>query len=55
MRGIGGFEAEQIFEVIAGIALKSVTNYVSSAFDLPLDDQFQAQAWSADSDHNRAA
>ena len=50
-----GFGTEQIFEVIAGVALKTVTNYVGSVFDLPLDDQFQAQAWSADSDHDRAA
>ncbi len=42
-----GFGTEQIFEVIAGIALKTITNYVSSVFDLPLDRQFQAQAWSA--------
>ena len=46
-----GFGAEQIFEVIAGIALKTITNYVGSVFDLPLDSQFQAQAWSAASDH----
>jgi uncharacterized peroxidase-related enzyme len=44
-----GFTAEQIFEVIAGIALKTITNYVSSVFDLPLDRQFQAQAWPASS------
>jgi uncharacterized peroxidase-related enzyme len=50
-----GFRAEQIFEVIAGIALKTVTNYVGSVFGLPLDGQFQAQAWSADSDQTRAA
>ena len=41
-----GFAAAQIFEVIAGIALKTVTNYVSTVFGLPLDDQFEAQAWS---------
>ncbi len=46
-----GFGTEQIFEVIAGIALKTITNFVSSVFDLPLDRQFQAQAWSAGSDH----
>jgi uncharacterized peroxidase-related enzyme len=50
-----GFGTEQIFEVIAGVALKTVTNYVGSVFDLPLDEQFQAQAWSADNDQNRAA
>ncbi len=46
-----GFRTEQIFEVIAGIALKTITNYVDSVFDLPLDSQFQAQAWSPDGDH----
>lgn len=46
-----GFRTEQIFEVIAGIALKTITNYVGSVFDLPLDRQFQAQAWSVSSDH----
>jgi uncharacterized peroxidase-related enzyme len=50
-----GFRAEQMFEVIAGVALKSVTNYVGGVFNLPLDDQFQAQAWTADSDKSRAA
>ncbi len=42
-----GFGTEQIFEVIAGVALKTITNYVSTVFDLPLDEQFQANAWSA--------
>lgn len=40
-----GFGTEQMFEVIAGIALKTVTNFVGSVFDLPLDEQFQARAW----------
>lgn len=47
-----GFAAEQIFEVIAGIALKTITNYVSSVFDLPLDPQFQSQAWPTGDDHS---
>ncbi len=46
-----GFGTEQIFEVIAGIALKTISNFVNGVFDLPLDSQFQAQAWSASSDH----
>ena len=46
-----GFATEQVFEIIVGVALKTITNYVSSVFDLPLDRQFQAQAWSAGSDH----
>ena len=40
-----GFGTEQIFEVIAGVALKTITNFVGSVFDLPLDVQFQAQVW----------
>ena len=43
-----GFEQEQILEVIIGIALKTVTNYVSGAFDLPLDAAFQHQAWTSE-------
>ena len=42
-----GFGPEQVLEVIAGIALKAVTNYVSSGLDLPLDGQFQPYAWAA--------
>ncbi len=40
-----GFGTEQMFEVIAAIALKTITNFVGGVFDLPLDDEFQAQAW----------
>lgn len=40
-----GFADAHKLEVITGIALKTVTNYVSTAFDLPLDDEFQSQAW----------
>ena len=42
-----GFGTEQIFEIIAGVALKTITNYVDSVFDLPLDVQFQEQAWTS--------
>ncbi len=45
-----GFGTEQILEVIVGIALKTVTNYVTSGLDLPLDGQFQPHAWSAAAD-----
>jgi uncharacterized peroxidase-related enzyme len=44
-----GFSSEQIFEVVAGIALKTISNFINGVFDLPLDRQFQAQAWSANS------
>ncbi len=50
-----GFAAEQIFEVIAGVALKTVTNFVDNVFDLPLDPQFQPYAWSGREDEPEAA
>lgn len=40
-----GFAKAQMIEVIAGIALKTITNYVASAFRLPLDEQFEPYAW----------
>ena len=40
-----GFGTEQIFEIIIAVALKTITNYVTSVFDVPLDVQFQEQAW----------
>lgn len=42
-----GFASEQIFEVIAGIALKTISNFANNVFGLPLDSQFQALAWSS--------
>lgn len=45
-----GFGTEQIFEIITGVALKTITNYVTSVFDLPLDVQFQEQAWTPQND-----
>ena len=45
-----GFATEQMFEVIAGVALKTITNFVGSAFGLPLDVQFQPQAWTPNDD-----
>lgn len=42
-----GFAQEQVFEVIAGIALKTISNFVNGAFDLTLDDAFRAHEWRA--------
>ena len=50
-----GFGSEQIFEIIACVALKTVTNYVSSVFDLPLDERFQPHAWTSDGRRKAAA
>ena len=49
-----GFSPDQMFEVIAGVALKTITNFVGGVFDLPLDIQFQAQAWPPPDDHFEA-
>lgn len=40
-----GFTDAQMFEVIAGVALKTVTNYVSSAFSLAVDREFAPHSW----------
>jgi len=40
-----GYSSEQIIEVVIGVALKTVTNFMSGAFELPLDGQFQAYEW----------
>ena len=50
-----GFAPDQIFEVIAGVALKTITNFVGGVFDLPLDSQFQPQAWSPGGDRFAAS
>ncbi len=49
-----GFGAEQVLEVIAGIALKTVTNFVTSGLDLPLDAQFKPHMWSANDNRSAA-
>lgn len=45
-----GFGTEQIFEIITAVALKTITNYVTSVFDVPLDMQFRDQAWTPQND-----
>lgn len=42
-----GFSREQIMEVVMGITLKTFSNYVDSALQLRLDEQFAAAAWSS--------
>ncbi len=36
-----GFTTDEIFEVIAGIALKTISNFVDNVFDLPVDKEFE--------------
>jgi uncharacterized peroxidase-related enzyme len=40
-----GFTQAQFIEVILGISLKTISNYVSIALNIPLDAEFQKYAW----------
>lgn len=40
-----GFEQAQIFEVITGIAQKTISNYADHVEPVPLDDAFAEHAW----------
>ncbi len=40
-----GFSKAQVFEVILGVAFKTISNYVSHIADTPLDDAFATKAW----------
>jgi alkylhydroperoxidase family enzyme len=40
-----GFTQAQFIEVILGIALKTFSNYVSIALNIPLDAEFEKYAW----------
>jgi len=44
---LAGFTREQVLEVIMGISLKVMSNYVDSAMGLALDEPFKSAAWSA--------
>jgi AhpD family alkylhydroperoxidase len=41
-----GFDAPQLFDVIAGIAVSTTANYAGNVAQPPLEAPFQAQAWS---------
>ncbi len=41
-----GYTGEQLFEVLAQIGYTSIANWVANICDTPVDDAFQAQAWS---------
>lgn len=42
-----GYGETQVFEVILGIGMKTLSNYVNHIAQTPLDDQFAAAAWSS--------
>lgn len=42
-----GYTRENILEVVLVVALKTLSNYINHLADTPLDQQFEAFAWSA--------
>ena len=40
-----GYSKEQVLEVILGISVKTLSNYVDHVAETPLDDAFASQAW----------
>jgi AhpD family alkylhydroperoxidase len=42
-----GFTADQVFEVIAGLAISTMTNYAGNIATPPVEPGIQAQAWVA--------
>ena len=42
-----GFTRRQMLDVILGVAVKTITNYVTTTLQTPLDEPFEAAVWSA--------
>lgn len=42
-----GFSQRQILDIVLGVAMKTLSNYTNHFADTPVDDAFQAHAWSA--------
>jgi uncharacterized peroxidase-related enzyme len=42
-----GFTRAQVFEVILGVGMKTLSNYANHIAHTPLDEAFEAQAWTA--------
>ncbi|MEU4293176.1 carboxymuconolactone decarboxylase family protein [Kribbella sp. NPDC026596] len=42
-----GFAQRQILDVLVGVAMKTLSNYINHLAHTPLDDAFTAQAWEA--------
>ncbi len=40
-----GYAREQVFEILLGVAMKTLSNYANHLADTPLDKQFQPLAW----------
>ena len=42
-----GFTRQQVFEVILGVSMKTISNYINHIADIPLDRAFAEQRWQA--------
>ncbi len=42
-----GYGASEYLEVIVGVTVKTLSNYVNHAADTPLDTAFEARKWAA--------
>lgn len=42
-----GYDRQHVFEVILGVAMKTMSNYTNHIAETPLDDAFSASAWHA--------
>lgn len=42
-----GFTQRQILDIMVGVAMKTLSNYINHLAHTPLDDAFAAQAWDA--------
>jgi AhpD family alkylhydroperoxidase len=40
-----GFDRNQVLEVIAGVAISTMTNYTATVADLPLEERLRPHAW----------
>jgi len=49
-----GFTVNQVFELLIGIAAKTVTNFASKMARIPVDEAFSANEWHAKIDDNDA-
>jgi alkylhydroperoxidase family enzyme len=50
-----GYSKANVFDVIAGVALKVMSNYTNHITHTPLDDFMKANAWTHPSKHGQAA
>ncbi len=50
-----GFSQAQLIEVVLGISLKFLTNFISNASSLPLDAAFEPYEWSKSNQHDNCS